>query len=98
MDSDMKDEDVEALTDLGQTLVDTILDGGDNHTISTLIENGAPLWFQTHEGTSALHAAAFQEDTALVQLLIEKGAVWNAGCPLFEAYEEHRFDSSVPSG
>ena len=47
--------------------------------ILTLIDAGAPLWYQDDEGTSPLHAAAYIEDDELVRILIGKGAIWNAG-------------------
>jgi hypothetical protein len=76
-------EDVEELAGLGQQLVDRILERAPLSDLTMLIDAGAPLWYQTpDEGVSALHAAAYIEDTELVQRLIEQGAVWNAGyCP-----------------
>ncbi|TRM69857.1 S-adenosyl-L-methionine-dependent methyltransferase [Schizophyllum amplum] len=48
-------------------------------TIQMAIEIGAPLWYQNEEeGISALHAAAYMQNEELVQLLLKKGAIWNA--------------------
>jgi type IV protein arginine methyltransferase len=73
------DASVEALTVLGQQLIDAILARSPLEEIRALIDAGAPLWFQDEDGTSALHAAAYAEDAELIQTLIEEGAVWNAG-------------------
>lgn len=71
--------DVDALAEIGQDLIDRIFGGASAGEVDALVEKGAPLWYQAEDGTSALHAAAYREDAALVRLLIEKGAVWNAG-------------------
>lgn len=73
------DEDIEALSMLGGYLVFSILNRRPLPKILTLIDAGAPLWYQDDEGTSPLHAAAYVEDEQLVRVLIEKGAIWNAG-------------------
>lgn len=73
------DEDIEALSMLGGYLIFSILQRRPLHKILTLIDAGAPLWYQDDEGTSPLHAAAYIEDEELVRMLIEKGAIWNAG-------------------
>lgn len=73
------DEDIETLSVLGGYLIFSILNRRPLHKILTLIDAGAPLWYQDDEGTSALHAAACIEDEKLVRILIEKGAIWNAG-------------------
>ncbi|KAI8968636.1 S-adenosyl-L-methionine-dependent methyltransferase [Trametes punicea] len=44
----------------------------------SMVEAGAPLWYQDDEGTSPLHAAAYVESDELVRFLIEEGAIWNA--------------------
>lgn len=75
------DEDIDVLSTLGGYLVFSILHRRPLPKILTLIDAGAPLWYQDDEGTSALHAAAYIEDEELVRLLIAKGAVWNAGRP-----------------
>lgn len=73
------DEDIEALSILGGYLVFSILHRRPLPKILTLIDAGAPLWYQDDEGTSPLHAAAYVEDEELIRILIEKGAIWNAG-------------------
>lgn len=73
------DTEVDELITLGQNLINTILDRAPLADIKTLIAEGAPLWYQDDEGTSALHAAAYVENDDLIRLLIEGGAVWNAG-------------------
>lgn len=73
------DEDIEVLSMLGGYLIFSILRRRPLPEILTLVDAGAPLWYQDDDGTSALHAAACIEDEALVQILIEKGAIWNAG-------------------
>lgn len=73
------DEDIEALSMLGGYLIFSILHRRPLPKILTLIDAGAPLWYQDDEGTSALHAAVYIEDEELVRILIEKGAIWNVG-------------------
>ena len=73
------DEDIEALSMLGGYLIFSILHRRPLPKILTLIDAGAPLWYQDDEGTSPLHAAAYVEDDELVRILIGKGAIWNAG-------------------
>ncbi|TCD69814.1 Arginine N-methyltransferase 2 [Steccherinum ochraceum] len=41
-------------------------------------DDGAPAWFQIEDGTSSLHAAAYNEDVELVRFLLQNGAIWNA--------------------
>ncbi|KAF9793492.1 hypothetical protein BJ322DRAFT_1034996 [Thelephora terrestris] len=72
------DEDLKALSMLGGYLIFSILQRRPSSKILTLIDAGAPLWYQDGEGTSPLHAAAYIEDEELVRVLIEKGALWNA--------------------
>lgn len=72
------ESDVDALTTLGQQLVDIILARSSLTDIRALIDAGAPLWYQDEDGTSALHAAAYIEDEELIRTLIEEGALWNA--------------------
>lgn len=72
-------DEVDALVAFGQALVEAILEHQPLALVRKMVEDGAPLWFQDHEGTSALHAAAFTENEELIQYLIEQGAVWNAG-------------------
>ena len=64
---------------LGGYLIFSILQRRPLPKILTLIDAGAPLWYQDDEGTSPLHAAAYIEDVELVRVLIQKGAIWNAG-------------------
>ncbi|THH30788.1 hypothetical protein EUX98_g3399 [Antrodiella citrinella] len=73
-DADTVDEIVEA----GRDLVYSILQREPLATIKSKIAGGAPVWFQIEDGTSALHAAAYNEDVELVRFLIGQGAVWNA--------------------
>jgi type IV protein arginine methyltransferase len=76
----MDDTAVEALTNVGEILIDTILGNGSIQSIAELVEAGAPLWYQNNdEGMSALHAAAYMRKEDIVKFLIEKGAIWNAG-------------------
>jgi type IV protein arginine methyltransferase len=75
----MNDAQIEEIVDFGQQLIDKILDRRPFEAIKAEIEAGAPLWFQDGEGTSALHAAAYVENEELVRLLLDKGAIWNAG-------------------
>ncbi|EMD37365.1 hypothetical protein CERSUDRAFT_114038 [Gelatoporia subvermispora B] len=67
-----------ALMEAGQQLVDAILSRAHIEPIKAMITSGAPLWYQDDEGMSALHAAAYVENTELVRLLIDEGAIWNA--------------------
>ncbi|KAG6861085.1 hypothetical protein C0995_004022 [Termitomyces sp. Mi166 len=72
-------DDVQALSDLGELLIASIIAEEPMETIKTLIEKGAPLWYQDAiEGMSALHAAAYMQNAELVKTLIDHGAVWNA--------------------
>lgn len=74
------DSEVEAATVLGEHLIESILQEEPIEIIRELIAAGAPLWYQNEtEGTSPLHAAAYVQNKDLVRLLIEEGAVWNAG-------------------
>lgn len=68
------------LEELGTALIEAILYCKPIEYIRELVSKDAPLWYQAQDsGWSALHAAAFAENFEVVQLLIEKGAVWNAG-------------------
>lgn len=79
-DSEASPEDIKVLTDLGQLLIDAILQDEPLEKINSLIDAGAPLWYQTEdEGLSALHAAVHKEDFDLAKMLLGKGAIWNAG-------------------
>ncbi|KAG6845935.1 hypothetical protein H0H87_000741 [Tephrocybe sp. NHM501043] len=72
------DAGVQALSDLGDLLITSIISGEPTEAIQALIDAGAPLWYQNNaEGMSALHAAAYMQNTSLVKMLIEQGAIWN---------------------
>ena len=76
------DEEIELVTALGSKLINAILEREPLENIKVLIDSGAPLWYQDEaEGMSPLHAAACVdgENEALVRLLINEGAIWNAG-------------------
>jgi len=67
-------------THLGEDLIEKILNHEPTEVISAILKNGAPVWYQNAtEGISSLHAAAFTQNVDLVNLLLENGAVWNAG-------------------
>lgn len=72
-------EEINAITELGTTLIQAILEQEPIDNIRDLIDAGAPLWFQDNDGTSSLHAAAYVGDDVLVKLLLDEGAVWSAG-------------------
>ncbi|KAJ7579094.1 arginine methyl transferase [Mycena floridula] len=77
----MMDDDAAALLGgLGELLITTILDDeGSIKLIEDLVDQGAPLWYQSvAEGISPLHAAAYIQNEPLVKFLIEKGAIWNS--------------------
>ncbi|KXN92459.1 Arginine N-methyltransferase 2 [Leucoagaricus sp. SymC.cos] len=66
-------------TQLGEQLITAILQNTPATEIKSLVDAGAPVWYQNEtEGTSPLHAAAYTRNLELIQFLIEKGAVWNA--------------------
>lgn len=78
-------DDVQALSNLGDLLITSIIADEPIHVIKTIIEGGAPLWYQdAAEGMSALHAAAYMQNAELVKTLIEHGAIWNAGISNFK--------------
>lgn len=78
---DLDDSDIDAVvTRLGEEFIARILENESVEKISGLLDSGSPVWYQNEdEGISPLHAAAFVQNAELVKLLIEKGAVWNAG-------------------
>ncbi|KAJ7096265.1 S-adenosyl-L-methionine-dependent methyltransferase [Mycena epipterygia] len=79
MSNSENEDDLDALTDLGEQLINSILAEEPLETIKQLIASGAPLWYQNQtEGISCLHAAVYTQQHELVKLLIEDGAVWNA--------------------
>lgn len=75
------DEDIDAaVTRFGEELISRIFENESLEIISGLLDSGSPVWYQNEdEGISPLHAAAFVQNPELVKLLIEKGAIWNAG-------------------
>jgi protein arginine N-methyltransferase 2 len=76
----MDDGEIDQLSNLGEHLINAILTDEPRETVLQIIESNAPLWYQNEaEGMSALHAAAYRQNKELVKLLIERGAVWNAG-------------------
>lgn len=77
----MENSDIDAVvTRLGEELIARILENDSVERILGLLDSGSPVWYQNEvEGISPLHAAAFMQNAELVKLLIEKGAVWNAG-------------------
>ncbi|GLB37462.1 putative S-adenosyl-L-methionine-dependent protein-arginine N- methyltransferase that methylates the delta-nitrogen atom of arginine residues to form N5-methylarginine (type IV) in target proteins [Lyophyllum shimeji] len=73
------DVEIQALSRLGERLIDSIIADEPLEAIEALINSDAPLWYQNEaEGISPLHAAAYMQNTELVRVLIERGAVWNA--------------------
>ncbi|KAJ7680381.1 arginine methyl transferase [Mycena polygramma] len=73
------EDDLDALTGLGETLIDSILAEQPLDKIKQIIDSGAPLWYQSDsEGISCLHAAVYVQNSELVKLLLDGGAVWNA--------------------
>ncbi|TFK75358.1 hypothetical protein BDN72DRAFT_513910 [Pluteus cervinus] len=73
------DDGLDTLALLGEHLINSILEQEPLPVLTSIIENGAPLWYQNQaEGISCLHAAAYIQDVDLVKLLVEKGAVWNS--------------------
>ena len=76
---DAEDAEMESIVESGTELIAAIFERKPFNELKALIDQEAPLWYQDEEGNSALHAAVYNEDSELVRLLIEKGAVWNAG-------------------
>ena len=72
--------EIETLSKLGEQLIDAIISDEHTEVIIRIIDSDAPLWYQNEdEGMSPLHAAAYRQNTKLAKLLIDRGAVWNAG-------------------
>jgi len=67
------------IAELGQALIDAILEYLPIEDVQKLLDEDAPLWYQDECGWSALHAAASVENAELVKSLLQKGALWNAG-------------------
>ncbi|KAF8973226.1 arginine methyl transferase [Flammula alnicola] len=68
-----------AATELGEDLINKILNNEPIEAISAALDSGSPVWYQNaSEGMSPLHAAAYVQNLDVVKLLIAKGAVWNA--------------------
>lgn len=86
--SDDDDSEINLLTELGTTLINAILEKEPISNVRDLIDAGAPLWYQNEEGTSVLHAAVYGENEQLVRLLIEEGAIWNAGAARVNAHSK----------
>jgi protein arginine N-methyltransferase 2 len=77
---ELDEGEIETLTLLGQHLINSILQDEPMEVIKSIVDAGAPLWFQSaSDGMSALHAAAYTNNEKLVKLLINEGAIWNAG-------------------
>ena len=73
-------DQVDVSTVLGEHLINAILENASVETVKDILKSGAPVWYQNEEeGMSPLHAAAYVQNEELVTMLIEKGAVWNAG-------------------
>ena len=73
-------DQVDVSTVLGEHLINAILENASVETVKDVLKSGAPVWYQNEEeGMSPLHAAAYVQNEELVGMLIEKGAVWNAG-------------------
>src|SRR6266550_285581 len=84
--------DIDALTALGEDLIASIFDRKSQHDIASIINSGAPVWYQNEsEQVSPLHAAAYIQHPALVKYLIEKGAVWNTGIISLKYRSIHSF-------
>lgn len=64
---------------LGSQLFEACLIG-DIALVKTLIDTGAPLWYQEPESEwTCLHIAAERNDIVLIKSLLDAGAIWNAG-------------------
>lgn len=70
--------EISELVFAGKHLIQAIFSRCSLREIETLIDDGAPLWYQLEEnGMSALHAACHVQNHEIVQYLIAKGAIWN---------------------
>jgi type IV protein arginine methyltransferase len=79
MSLDIENEELDDLEELGHSLIASIFNRLPLPKIRSMVESGAPLWYQDEDGTSALHAAVYVEDESIVRYLIDNGAVWNTG-------------------
>lgn len=81
METDNLDIDYDGVAaQLGDELIEKIFQNEPLASISVFLDEGAPVWYQNlAEGISPLHAAAYMQNLPVVKLLLEKGAVWNAG-------------------
>jgi type IV protein arginine methyltransferase len=77
-DSDQLEE-LGKIAELGQALIDAVLEYAPIEDVQKLLDEDAPLWYQDECGWSALHAAANVENPELVKILLQRGALWNAG-------------------
>ena len=78
-DSDQLREELGNIAELGQALIDAVLEFVPIEDVQKLLDEDAPLWYQDECGWSALHAAASVENAELVKNLLQRGALWNAG-------------------
>lgn len=79
-DPDYVDDDEDEIAVVGMALINAILEYAPKEDIQKLLDEDAPLWYQSEDdGWSALHAAASVEDAELVKKLLQHGAVWNSG-------------------
>lgn len=67
------------LEEAGAILISASKAGSATDVLALLKEHSAPVWFQDGLGWSALHYAAERGDADLVKVLLDNGAVWNAG-------------------
>jgi protein arginine N-methyltransferase 2 len=77
-DSDQLEE-LGKIAELGQALIDAVLEHVSIEDVQKMLDEDAPLWYQDECGWSALHAAASVENAELVKSLLQRGALWNAG-------------------
>lgn len=78
-DSDQLEAELGKIAELGQALIDAVLEHVPIEDVQKLLDEDAPLWYQDECGWSALHAAASVENAELVKSLLQRGALWNAG-------------------
>jgi type IV protein arginine methyltransferase len=78
-DSDQLEAELAEIAELGQALIDGVLEYVPIEDVHKLLDDDAPLWYQDECGWTALHAAASVENAELVKILLQRGALWNAG-------------------